>query len=154
MTEHPAPAALKALCAPLAEIARNIHACNIAKQFHPACPACAGAGYTAGLCDFAGLPAACPACGGGMSDGAQPPNLDRLLLLAVSEACEAQAADRADPNAPDKHCPAFPATHIELIDLLIRTLDICARLRVDVPGAMAAKLAYNWTRPVKHGKRY
>lgn len=40
----------------------------------------------------------------------------------------------------------------ELADILIRTLDIADMLRLDIEGAVARKLAYNETRPAKHGK--
>lgn len=43
---------------------------------------------------------------------------------------------------------------VELIDCLIRILDWCARMGIDVEEVMRLKHGYNKTRPYKHGKKY
>jgi NTP pyrophosphatase (non-canonical NTP hydrolase) len=43
---------------------------------------------------------------------------------------------------------------IELADAVIRIMDLCEALGIDLEGAMLAKHAYNLTRPYKHGKRF
>lgn len=43
---------------------------------------------------------------------------------------------------------------VELADALIRILDIMHSLDVDIDAIVAEKMAYNATRPVKHGKAY
>ena len=43
---------------------------------------------------------------------------------------------------------------IELIDALIRLLDLLGSRGVDVDELMRIKLAYNATRPARHGKAY
>lgn len=43
---------------------------------------------------------------------------------------------------------------VELIDALIRLLDLCAAYRIDVERVVRMKHEYNQTRPYKHGKAY
>ena len=40
---------------------------------------------------------------------------------------------------------------IELADAIIRILDTCAAVGIDIDEAVSAKIAYNRTRPFKHG---
>lgn len=97
-------------------------------------------------------------------------NIDRKLLLAVSEICEAQDVLR-DGHAPDSvfwH-PKDPnrtsgpvgsiengdkpdGFSIELADAIIRLLHICSALNIDIAAAVALKVKYNRTRPEKHGR--
>lgn len=39
----------------------------------------------------------------------------------------------------------------EMADIIIRTLDACSHLGVDIDGAVAAKMEHNATRPFRHG---
>ena len=39
----------------------------------------------------------------------------------------------------------------ELADVVIRIMDTCAYLRIDLEGAILEKMAYNMTRPYRHG---
>lgn len=39
----------------------------------------------------------------------------------------------------------------ELADIIIRVLDICGHLDIDIANALADKMAYNETRPYRHG---
>lgn len=41
---------------------------------------------------------------------------------------------------------------IELADILIRVVSMCAKYGIDLEAAIITKLNYNWTRPVNHGK--
>lgn len=41
----------------------------------------------------------------------------------------------------------------ELADIIIRALDLSARLGIDISRAVLAKHQYNMNRPYKHGKR-
>lgn len=96
-------------------------------------------------------------------------NIDRKLLLAVSEICEAQDVLR-DGHQPDQvfwrrssdgptssagslengdKPDGFP---IELADAIIRLLHICSALNIDIAAAVALKVKYNRTRPEKHGR--
>lgn len=43
---------------------------------------------------------------------------------------------------------------VEIVDCIIRCLDILHSLDVDIDAVVARKMAYNATRPYKHGKAY
>lgn len=42
----------------------------------------------------------------------------------------------------------------EMADCLIRLLDMAKRWNVDLPAEFTRKMAYNWTRPYRHGGRH
>lgn len=95
------------------------------------------------------------------------------LMLVVSELGEALEAERKG-----KHCPQETITDIdddldcglfnpvrfenevkdsfedEMADSIIRLLDICAFLHIDIDAHIRAKLKYNMTREYKHGKKF
>lgn len=97
-------------------------------------------------------------------------NIDKKLLLAVSEICEAQdeLRDGNDPThiyyknyfveglsddglpAPNKP-EGFP---VEIADAIIRLLHICFAFKIDIAAVIAEKVAYNSTRPYKHGRKF
>ena len=41
----------------------------------------------------------------------------------------------------------------ELADVLIRVADLCGEFKLDLEGALESKLAYNETRPYRHGDK-
>jgi NTP pyrophosphatase (non-canonical NTP hydrolase) len=41
-----------------------------------------------------------------------------------------------------------------LADVLIRTLDLCGSLGIDITSIVAEKLRFNETRPPKHGRNF
>lgn len=65
------------------------------------------------------------------------------LMLIVTEAAEAMEAYRSDDRANFGE---------ELADIIIRTLDLCGGLGVDIQGAVMQKMEVNFTRPKKHGR--
>lgn len=75
------------------------------------------------------------------------------LALMHSEISEALEADRKGIDADDK-IPDFTGLEAELADLIIRVLDFAGGLDLRLGEAIQAKLLYNLTRPVKHGKAY
>ena len=84
----------------------------------------------------------------------QPPLMEQLVLVhaEVSEAVEASRVGDDRLRIDDKGKPVgVPA---ELADVLIRVLDICANRGIDIEEAVSKKLAYNETRPYKHGKKF
>ena len=84
-------------------------------------------------------------------------NFGEMLMLVTSELAEALEEHRAGrpnvyclPEKPDK--PEGVA--VELADALIRILDTMHSLGVDIDAVVADKMAYNASRPFKHGKAY
>ena len=109
-------------------------------------------------------------------------NLGEMLMLAVSELAEALEEHRAGRPAEyvpvhQQGCPAssdgLPDSRtecariglcvgtckpegvaVELADCIIRCLDMMYSLGVDIDGVVARKMAYNASRPHRHGKAY
>jgi NTP pyrophosphatase (non-canonical NTP hydrolase) len=88
----------------------------------------------------------------------QDRNFGELLMLVVTELGEAME-DYRKGNGPsetwfepgsdgrDKPC-GIPS---ELADVVIRIADICGAHQIDLQAAIMEKLAYNRTRPYRHG---
>jgi NTP pyrophosphatase (non-canonical NTP hydrolase) len=79
-----------------------------------------------------------------------------LIALTHCELSEALEEHRNDhdfneiyynPKKPDKP-EGIP---IELADALIRIFDMCGKFSIDLEKALELKLAYNKTRPYRHG---
>lgn len=104
-------------------------------------------------------------------------NFGEMLMLATSELAEALEEHRAgrpvvwykhadDCSAAEfqKSGPAGQTCHgcmkkpegaaVEIADCIIRCLDTMASLDVDIDDVVAEKIAYNRSRPHKHGKAY
>lgn|SRR3990167_1285955 len=58
--------------------------------------------------------------------------------------------DRA-PAPSVNHHPKPEGFVVELADVCIRIFDLCGALGLDLEGAIKAKMAYNETRPYRHG---
>ena len=99
--------------------------------------------------------------------------INTKLLLAVSEICEAQEELRDGNEITDiyhlgmvgqYHAGAslstFPKDQkpegfaIEIADAIIRLLHICGNFNIDIDAIVELKLAYNATRPMKHGRKF
>lgn len=96
--------------------------------------------------------------------------LPELLMLAVSELSEALEADRNEKwtrylahgiqsGLGDCSVESFKmffkdTVEDELADTFIRLADICGYYGIDIDSHIRAKMAYNETRPKKHGKEY
>jgi NTP pyrophosphatase (non-canonical NTP hydrolase) len=78
---------------------------------------------------------------------------ERLCLIhsEVSEALEAYRDGDNDLRFTEGGKPeGIPS---ELADIVIRVADMAAYLGIDLDAAIKAKMAYNATRPHKHGRK-
>ena len=80
-------------------------------------------------------------------------NVGGKIALMHSELSEALEADRKGISSDDK-IPAYTGLEAELADVLIRLLDFSGRHQLRLGEAVIEKLAFNTTRPFKHGKAY
>ncbi len=92
-------------------------------------------------------------------------NIDQKLLLAVSEICEAQEELRDGRGLKEIYYgprgdmvnqglmkpEGFP---VEIADAIIRLLDICHAVGIDIEAVITEKLEYNKSRPPKHGRQF
>ena len=77
-------------------------------------------------------------------------NDGEIIALMHSELSEALTAIRHG-NPPDVHLPEFTGVEVELADVIIRIMDFSSARGHRVAEALEAKIAYNKTRPYKHG---
>lgn len=77
----------------------------------------------------------------------EPPE---LLCLIHSELSECLEAFR-NGNPMSRKIPHCPQVAEELADAIIRILDMAEHLNLDIGRAVVEKMAYNQTRPVRHG---
>lgn len=84
-----------------------------------------------------------------------PRNFGEIVALCHSELSEALEADRKAEPLVWYHDGGKPeGAAVEMIDCIIRILDWCGKMGVDVDEVMRIKHEYNKTRPYKHGKKY
>ncbi len=62
--------------------------------------------------------------------------------------------ERADDNNPPLPNAKPVGIAIELADVVIRIMDLCGKMEIDLGRAILTKMEYNRTRPIKHGKAY
>ena len=124
----------------------------IRKGFREACENCDGCGRETFLNKGEGH--VCPHCKG---TRCQPDsrNFAEQIMLVVTECAELVEGHRCGAmDKPDKHCPQFTNGEIEVADAMIRLMDLAAAYKMRLGAAIVAKMAFNQTRPPKHGKRY
>ena len=82
-------------------------------------------------------------------------SVEERILMAVLRAVYVGLGptDREPGEFPDLLTDA-EGVAVELADCLIRILDTMHSLDVDIDGVVARKMAYNASRPHKHGKAY
>ncbi len=76
--------------------------------------------------------------------------IGEVLMLAVTELSEAMEAYR-EGNPESEKINGFSKVEEELVDTIIRILDFAGGMGYDIEGALRAKMAYNETRPYRHG---
>lgn len=70
-----------------------------------------------------------------------------LMHSELSEALESQRHG----SPPDEHIPEFTGEEVELGDAVIRIMDFGQAKGLRIAEAILAKMAFNQTRPHKHG---
>lgn len=83
-------------------------------------------------------------------------NVGEMVALCHSELSEflENFRKRGRDSQPDDHCPDFTNQEIELADTIIRIMDLAHAMDMRLGAAIVAKVAFNETRPPKHGKAF
>jgi hypothetical protein len=91
---------------------------------------------------------------GWYQDGDTPTIVLKELMLCVTELGEAVDPARDGSYYEVKMVEGKPeGFSIEMADALLRILGLCGMLQIPIEQAVACKVAYNATRPYKHGRK-
>lgn len=78
-------------------------------------------------------------------------NVGEAIALIHSELSEVLEELRLSPLQKYKHCDEVLAVETELADVVIRVMDFAETYDFKLARAILIKMAYNETRPYKHG---
>lgn len=81
-------------------------------------------------------------------------NKGEKLALIHAEVSEVLEEIRLPEEVSSKKIPNFSTIEEELADVAIRLIDFAGAYDYDIAGAIVAKMEYNKTRPIKHGKKF
>lgn len=79
------------------------------------------------------------------------PNIPEKLALIHSEISEALEEFRGGSMTPYRVGTKPEGFPVELADAIIRIADLCGYLQIDLEAVLTEKMAYNATRPFRHG---
>ena len=83
----------------------------------------------------------------------EPDIMASKIALIHSEGSEVLEAIRKPTAERSKKIPDFSEEADECADIFIRLMDYCGRRRMNIEGAVLAKMEYNSKRPHMHGKK-
>lgn len=89
--------------------------------------------------------------------GVEAHNISEKLMLVVSELAEAQEELRSGRAADEVYSTITGKPEgfgVELADAVIRIADLCGYLGIDLEQLIEQKMAYNASRPHKHGRKF
>lgn len=85
-------------------------------------------------------------------------NIPEKIMLVVTELAEAVEAlrrgERQKNVVPDSTEWVKDSFEDEIADTFIRLADLCGHMDIDIEWQIKKKMAYNKTRPAKHGKEF
>lgn len=76
----------------------------------------------------------------------------KLHKIALMQSELGEMVEGVRKPQADQHCPEFTSEEIELADMFIRGFDYAGAFDLRLAEAIEAKMAYNQSRPYKHGK--
>ena len=130
----------------ISELCKIAHINSSSKDFWTDCDICKGGksfyAYT--------KKTVCKNC---TPSGKNKRNISELLMLIVTEIAEACEGLRHG-NPASNHIPKFSLVEEELADAIIRIADLSEAYGYRIEKAILAKLKFNKTRPIKHGKKF